>query len=112
MGRKKRISRKIKNERNPLLEGPKAFPRARLLAIFDVLWRGAFGNKGTTVIDIPEQLTLLNKLDLLCYVNDDMSDRRLICKISYHFAFNLARSVNVSLEDYLAHESGNKAIRL
>ena len=57
------------------------------------------------------KITLLNKLDLLCYANDDISDRKLICKISYHFAFNLARSINIKLEDYLAHDSGNKNIR-
>merc|ERR1740123_2236283 len=89
---RRRIRRKPGKERDLLKEGPKSFSYERLLAIFEVLWRGiAIHSKRPEVMDIQQQVRQLAKLGLFTQTNRSFTDQKYFCNISYHYAYSISR---------------------
>jgi len=100
-----RVYSKSRKSENRLLEGPKAFPLQRMLAMFDVLWR--MKNTSARPIDIFQQVALLENLGLLSAAGGEFSDMKYSCNISYNYAYQLSKNARIRIEDFLAVESQN-----
>jgi len=112
MSRRRAVRKNPGKERDLLQEGPKAFTYERLLAIFEVLWRGVgIHSKRPEVIDIQQQVRELTKLGLFSQVNRNFNEQKYLCNISYNYAFILSREVDCDITSYLPKDNVTIASR-